>query len=84
MEIQFHLSFKWYSDFQLIEGSLYIEGVAHDNMDGDITNQVLVSGEVDSSKSGNYASFTLFTDQAGDMSDLLKRTVIVSSQLLIM
>ena len=68
---------------QIIEGSLYIEPgfVAHDNMDGDITNQVLVSGEVDSSKSGNYSLFYSVTDQAGNMSDLLKRTVIVSSSV---
>ena len=50
-------------------------------MDGDITNQVLVSGEVDSSKSGNYSLFYSVTDQAGNMSDLLKRTVIVSSSV---
>ena len=56
---------------QIIEGSLYIEPgfVAHDNMDGDITNQVLVSGEVDSSKSGNDSLFYSVTEQAGNMSD---------------
>ena len=52
--------------------------VATDDVDGDLTSQVVVKGKVDAEKPGNYSIFYSVQDMAGNNSALVKRTVIIS------
>ncbi|MEE0699101.1 MAG: D-alanyl-D-alanine carboxypeptidase family protein [Bacilli bacterium] len=51
--------------------------VAHDNKDGDITNLVVISGRVDTSKEGVYELRYKVSDKAGNVT-VVTRKVIVS------
>jgi peptidoglycan/xylan/chitin deacetylase (PgdA/CDA1 family) len=59
-------------------GSKYSESgySAKDNMDGDITSKVKVTGKVDTSKSGTYYKEYAVTDEAGNYTKI-KRKIIV-------
>ena len=65
---------------QIIAGSTFMEPgySAMDDVDGDLTSQVVIKGKVDAGKPGNYSIFYSVQDMAGNNSALVKRTVIVS------
>lgn len=62
-------------------GSTYIEqgAEAFDDVDGDITNNIMISGMVDESTPGTYVLEYSVTDQAGNLSDIIVRTITVIS-----
>ena len=68
---------------QIIAGSTFMEPgyTATDDVDGDLTTQVVVKGKVDAGKPGNYSIFYSVQDMAGNNSVLVKRTVIVSASV---
>ena len=82
-QIQPVLELKGSDIMQIVVGSNFREPgyEAFDDVDGNITEQVLVSGDVNSSKSGNYNLFYSVKDSAGNLSPLVKRTVMVSSSI---
>ncbi|MBO5852553.1 MAG: polysaccharide deacetylase family protein [Clostridia bacterium] len=53
---------------------------AKDNLDGDITNKVVVSGDVDFKKSGTYSILYQVTDNAGNTTKLTRKVVIYGSE----
>ena len=53
---------------------------AFDNKDGNLTAEVLVEGDVNSSLPGTYELFYSVRDAAGNLSDLLKRTIVVEEK----
>jgi hypothetical protein len=65
---------------QIIAGSTFMEPGynAMDDVDGDLTSQVVIKGKVDAGKAGNYSIFYSVEDMAGNTSILVKRTIIVS------
>ncbi|NBU86669.1 MAG: DUF5011 domain-containing protein [Verrucomicrobia bacterium] len=68
---------------QIIAGSSFSEPGyrATDDIDGNLSSEVVVKGIVDFHKAGNYSLFYSVTDKAGNTSDLVKRTIIVTSSL---
>jgi hypothetical protein len=50
---------------------------AIDNMDGDISDEVSRSGNVDSSKAGTYIVTYVVTDRAKNTSDTIQRTYVI-------
>ncbi|PAK52042.1 hypothetical protein CHH75_13515 [Paenibacillus sp. 7541] len=52
--------------------------VASDNMDGDVTDRIQVTGQVDSSKPGQYILQYSVTDRAGNEAEEVIRTVTVT------
>jgi hypothetical protein len=68
---------------QIIAGSTFVEPgyTATDDVDGDLSSQVVVKGKVDPKKAGNYSIFYSVQDMAGNNSALVKRTVIVSPSI---
>ncbi len=61
-------------------GDDYIEPgfAAMDDIDGDITDKVIVTGEVDTQTAGTYTLFYSVTDSSGNISDLKIRTINVT------
>ncbi len=53
--------------------------IATDNIDGDITSSVLISGSVDTSSAGTYTISYNVSDAAGNAATVVRRTVIVSA-----
>ena len=53
---------------------------AMDNKDGNLTAEVLAEGELNSSLPGTYELFYSVRDNAGNISDLLKRKIIVEEK----
>lgn len=68
---------------QIIAGSKFVEPgfKAIDDIDGDISSEVVVKGQVDTKRAGNYSLFYSVKDIAGNYSSLVKRTVMVSSSV---
>ncbi|MDP5275283.1 cadherin-like beta sandwich domain-containing protein [Chengkuizengella axinellae] len=52
---------------------------AHDNVDGDITDKIVISGNVDTSTTGEYIITYIVTDEAGNVAEA-KRTVKVKKK----
>lgn len=74
------IGLKGNSTVRISLGSKYAEPgyTAHDNLDGDITAQVLVSGDtVDTSREGNYTILYDVKDRAGNEADQVRRIVTV-------
>jgi uncharacterized repeat protein (TIGR01451 family) len=65
----------------LIEGDNYIEAgaIASDDVDGDLTSQILVTGSVDTGAVGRYAIRYNVTDAAGNAANEVTRTINVAA-----
>ncbi len=65
----------------LIEGDDYIEAgaIASDDVDGDLTSQILVTGSVDTGAVGRYAIRYNVTDAAGNAANEVTRTINVAA-----
>lgn len=61
------------------QGSEYLDSgaMAFDNCDNDITNKVVMNGSVDTSRIGDYVLTYHTTDQSGNVSTTISRTVYV-------
>ena len=72
------------SNIELIIGDAYTElgATATDDVDGNITGSIVVTGSVDTSTTGNYTLTYTATDNAGNSSSV-NRTVIVKSSPLV-
>lgn len=68
------------SDITLVQHTIFVDpgAVASDNMDGDITDRIQVTGQVDSSKPGQYLLQYSVADLAGNEAEEVIRTVTVS------
>ena len=68
------------SIINLYTGDVYVEPgyQATDDVDGDLSELVVIEGEVNSTKSGKYEIFYSVRDEAGNSSGSFKRTVVVS------
>lgn len=66
----------------IVVGNTYIDekATAIDNIDGDISNKIIVKGDVDTSKIGSYEITYEVQDEAGNKSET-KRTVKVCNSL---
>jgi hypothetical protein len=66
---------------QLVQGEGYVEPgyTATDNIDGDVTSRVQVSGQVDTSQPGQYTLVYTASDQAGNASMPMRRVVRVTA-----
>lgn len=67
------------SSITITEGDSYIDAgaTASDNVDGDISGDIIVSGSVDTSTPATYVISYNVSDSAGNQADEVTRTVIV-------
>lgn len=74
------ISLNGNSVISVITGNTYIEqgATANDNRDGDISKNIEISGDVDTSKEGTYIVTYSVKDSSGNVSSV-KRNVIVSN-----
>lgn len=70
------------STINLYVGDTYTEygATAVDNVDGNISGEIVISGEVDTSVAGTYYVTYNVSDEAGNTADEVMRTVIVSTR----
>ncbi|MCB9140392.1 MAG: DUF5011 domain-containing protein [Caldilineaceae bacterium] len=66
---------------ELLVGSQYVEPgwTASDNVDGDLTNQVSVSGSVDTETAGSYTLSYSVADNAGNTGNVTRQVNVVSA-----
>ncbi len=71
------------STIQLQTGEIYVEPGyrASDNVFGDMQSRVTITGDVNSSKAGTYEIIYSVVDVAGNVSESVKRTVIISKEI---
>ena len=69
------------SEITLELGSEYIEAgdSAIDNVDGDLTNDILITGSVDYNTAGTYTIFYDVSDSSGNAANTVSRTIIVNA-----
>ena len=69
------------SEITLELGSEYIEAGASaiDNVDGDLTNDILITGSVDYNTAGTYTIFYDVSDSSGNAANTVSRTIIVNA-----
>ncbi|WP_460220493.1 reprolysin-like metallopeptidase [Psychroserpens sp. MEBiC05023] len=69
------------STITLNVGDTYTEqgATATDNIDGDLTSSIVITGTVNTSSVGNYTRFYNVSDAAGNAATQVTRTIIVSS-----
>lgn len=74
------ISLKGYSVMYIKVGSTFKEPgyTAADNMDGDLTASVKVSGEVNASKNGTYLREYTVTDNSGNSAKRIRKVVVYS------
>lgn len=67
------------STINILHGQAYVEpgATAKDNVDGDISEQIVITGEVDSSKLGEYQVRYSVSDRSGNKAVEVVRTVYV-------
>ena len=75
------ITLKGNSEITLNQGDKYNdEGAsATDNVDGDITSKIKVSGKVDITKSGTYTITYTVTDKAGNRTEVTRKVVVVAT-----
>ena len=75
------ITLKGNSEITLNQGDKYNdEGAsATDNIDGDITSKIKVSGKVDITKSGTYTITYTVTDKAGNRTDVTRKVTVVAT-----
>ena len=75
------ITLKGNSEITLNQGDKYNdEGArATDNIDGDITSKIKVSGKVDITKSGTYTITYTVTDQAGNRTEVTRKVTVVAT-----
>ena len=75
------ITLKGNSEITLNQGDKYNdEGAsATDNIDGDITSKIKVSGKVDITKSGTYTITYTVTDKAGNRTEVTRKVVVVAT-----
>lgn len=63
------------------QGSKYEEqgATANDNIDGDITSKIKISGKVDTSTSGEYTITYMVTDKAGNRAEATRKVTVVAT-----
>ena len=63
-------------------GSEYIEAGASaiDNVDGDLTNGILITGSVDSNTAGTYTISYDVSDSSGNAANTVSRTIVVNAE----
>ena len=69
------------SEITLELGSEYIEAGASaiDNVDGDLTSDILITGSVDYNTAGTYTIFYDVSDSSGNAANTVSRTIIVNA-----
>ena len=66
-------------DITLFEGDSYVENaIAYDNTDGDITDNIVITGTVDTSTVGAYTLNYQITDSNGNMSEDNRTVTVIS------
>ena len=67
------------------QGSNYVDAgaSAEDNVDGDLTDDIVVSGEVDASVAGTYTLSYNVSDAAGNAAESVSRTVVVEKSTVV-
>ena len=75
------ITLKGNSEITLNQGDKYNdEGAsATDNIDGDITSKIKVSGKVDVTKSGTYTITYTVTDKAGNRTEVTRKVTVVAT-----
>lgn len=75
------ITLKGNSEITLNQGDKYNdEGAsATDNIDGDITSKIKVSGKVDITKSGTYTITYTVTDKAGNRTEATRKVMVVAT-----
>lgn len=75
------ITLKGNSEITLNQGDKYNdEGAsATDNVDGDITSKIKVSGKVDTTKSGMYTITYTVTDKAGNRTEATRKVTVVAT-----
>ena len=75
------ITLKGNSEITLNQGDKYNdEGAsATDNIDGDITSKIKVSGKVDTTKSGTYTITYTVTDKAGNRAEVTRKVTVVAT-----
>ena len=75
------ITLKGNSEITLNQGDKYNdEGAsATDNIDGDITSKIKVSGKVDTTKSGTYTITYTVTDKAGNRAEVTRKVMVVAT-----
>ena len=75
------ITLKGNSEITLNQGDKYNdEGArATDNIDGDITSKIKVSGKVDITKSGTYTITYTVTDKAGNRTEVTRKVTVVAT-----
>lgn len=75
------ITLKGNSEITLNQGDKYNdEGAsATDNIDGDITSKIKVSGKVDTTKSGMYTITYTVTDKAGNRTEATRKVTVVAT-----
>ena len=75
------LTLKGEAAVTVIRGKNYSDAgcTASDNYDGDLSAQITVSGEVDTSKVGTYTITYQVADSSGNQASALTRTVTVKA-----
>ena len=70
------------SEITLELGSEYIEAGASaiDNVDGDLTNDILTTGSVDSNTAGTYTISYDVSDSSGNAANTVSRTIVVNAE----
>ena len=70
------------SEITLELGSEYIEAGASaiDNVDGDLTNGILITGSVDSNTAGTYTISYDVSDSSGNAANQVSRTIVVNAE----
>ena len=70
------------SEITLELGSEYIEAGASaiDNVDGDLTNGILITGSVDSNTAGTYTISYDVSDSSGNAANTVSRTIVVNAE----
>lgn len=75
------ITLKGNSEITLNRGDKYNdEGAsATDNIDGDITSKIKVSGKVDTTKTGTYTITYTVTDKAGNRAEVARKVTVVAT-----
>ena len=70
------------SEITLELGNEYIEAGASaiDNVDGDLTNGILITGSVDSNTAGTYTISYDVSDSSGNAANQVSRTIVVNAE----
>ena len=73
------ITLKGSSTITIIQGSTYIDqgATAVDNVDGDITDYIITTEEVNTDTAGTYTLNYYVSDEAGNEADVITRVVVV-------